>query len=277
MAGVDCSAPRIDRGRTALSREQGKLMTKVDGIIIASGTISDPGFRSAAGVDCKSLISLNGKPMVQWVAEALKSAQTIGSVVAIGPPVIAEMEVARLAEQVLPEEAHEVDNLMRGMDVLPDAERILMVTSDMPLLTPEAIDDFILNAPDADIVYPTVAKEDVLAQFPDRKWVFAKAKEGEFTGSSAFMFCPESLRSNRETLRKVFDSRRSVADLVRMWGLGFALKFALGQLSLSDAERHISEVLGINGRAYISHYPELAFDVDKVADISLAEERLKDR
>ena len=250
-------------------------MTKVDAMIIAGGTISDPDFRSAAGVDCKSLIPLNGKPMVQWVAEALKSARTTGSVVVIGPPVLAGMEVARLAEQILAEEAHEVDNLMKGMDVLPDAERILMVTSDMPLLTPEAIDDLVLNAPDADIVYPAIAREDILAQFPDRKWVFVKAKEGEFTGSSAFMFRPERLRNHRETLREVFDSRRSVADLVKMWGLGFALKFALGHLSLSDAERHISEALNVNGRAYLSHYPELAFDVDKASDISLAEERLR--
>ncbi|HUV04295.1 MAG TPA: NTP transferase domain-containing protein [Armatimonadota bacterium] len=252
-------------------------MARVDAVVIAGGTISNPELRSAAGVDCKSLIPLNGKPMVQWVVEALKSAQTISSVVLIGPPALAGMQFGRLADQVLAEETHEVDNLMKAADVLTAAERILMVSSDMPLLTAEAVDEFILNAPDADVVYPAVPKEDILAQFPDRQWVFVKAREGEFTGSSAVMFRPEAFRNHQDTLRKVFDSRRSVPELVKMWGVGFALKFALGQLSISDAERHISEVLSINGRAYISRYPELAFDVDKASDIPLAEERLRGR
>jgi len=252
-------------------------MAEIGAVVIGGGTISDPGLRAAAGVDCKSLISLNGKVMIQWIVEALRNARTVGPIVLVGPEALSRLEVARLADRVLAEETHEVENLLKGMDSLPTSERILMVTGDMPLLTPEAIDDLAANGPDADIVYPTVAKQDILAEFPDRKWVFVRAKEGEFTGSSAVMFRPGALRDHRDTLRKVFDARRSVADLVKMWGVGFALRFALGQLSLADAERRISEVLDLDGRTYVSHYSELAFDVDKPSDIPLAEEKLRSR
>lgn len=249
-------------------------MAQIDAIVIAGGRILDPEFRAAAGVDCKSLIPIHRKPMVRWVLDALKGTPCIRSVVLVGPEQLAQPGVAEIADHVLLEEDDEVENLMKGMDALPGSERILMVTSDMPLLTPEAIDDLVANAPEADIVYATVNKDHVLAEFPERKWVFVRAKEGEFTGSSAVLFRPEVFRHHRETLRKVFDSRRSVGDLVKLWGIGFALKFALGQLSLKDAERRISEVLNVDGRAYISRYPELAFDVDKASDIALARDRL---
>ena len=252
-------------------------MAKVDAIIIGGGTISDPAFRAAAGVDCKSLISISGKPMIYWVAKALKETPGIGSVVAIGPQTLLETELIDVADHVLLEGEHEVVNLLRGMDAIPESERALMVSGDTPLLTPEAVSDLIENAPEADIVYPTVGKDAIMSQFPDRKWIYIKALEGEFTGSSTVMFKPDVFRQHQDTLKKVFDARRSVADLVKMWGIGFALKFALGQLSLKDAERRISEVLNVNGRAYISEYPELAFDVDKASDIALAEARLSER
>lgn len=246
-------------------------MSKVDAIILAGGVIHDEEFRAAAGVDCKSLLMLNGKPMAQWVVQALESAESIGSVVVVGPE---ELRNALDGANVLVEGSHEVENLTKGMDAMPDAERILMVSSDMPLLSPRAIDDFVLNSPEADIVYPTIGKEAIMCEFPDRKWTFIRAKEGEFTGSSAVMFRPDAFRDHMDTLRKVFDSRRSVAALVQMWGIGFALKFALGQLSLKDAEQRISEVLDVSGRAYVSAYPELAFDVDHASDIALAERKL---
>lgn len=249
-------------------------MTKVDAIVIGGGRITDSALREAAGVDCKSLISLHGKPMIHWVVDALRAAKSVGSVVVVGPECLVDSELSHNADCVLPEEDHEIENLMKGMAALPDSERILMVASDMPLLTPQAIDDLVQNAPDADVVYPTIGKQHVLAEFPDRKWVFVRAQEGEFTGSSAVIFQPQVFRQHNDILRKVFDSRRSVADLVRIWGVGFAVKFALGQLSLKDAERRISEVLKISGRTYISRYPELAFDVDKASDVTLAEERV---
>lgn len=246
-------------------------MAKVDAIVLAGGTINDPEFKAAAGVDCKSLLILNGKPMAHWVVQALESAESIRSVVVVGPE---ELRNALDGATVLVEGCHEVENLTKGMDAMPDAERILMVSGDMPLLSPKAIDDFVLNSPEADIVYPTIGRQEIMAQFPDRKWTFIRAKEGEFTGSSAVMFRPDAFQDHMDTLRKVFDSRRSVASLVQMWGIGFALKFALGQLSLKDAERRISEVLNVNGRAYVSPYPELAFDVDHCCDIAIAERKL---
>jgi GTP:adenosylcobinamide-phosphate guanylyltransferase len=250
-------------------------MAKVDVVVIGGGKIADAAFREAAGVECKSLIELHGRPMIEWVVQALRDSTTVGRIAVIGPRALRETRLPRMADCLLDEGDHEVENLFKGMDALSESERILMVTGDMPLLSPESIDDLSENAPPADIVYPAVTREAVLAEFPDRKWIFVKTTDGTFTGSSAALFRPAVFRHHEDALRRVFDSRRSVMALVKMWGIGFALKFALGMLALRDAERRISEVLNVAGRAYVSRHVGLAFDVDKASDIGLAEEKLR--
>lgn len=250
-------------------------MAKVDAVIIAGGTIGSPELRAAAGVDCKSLILIHGKPMAYWVVKALRDTACIGSVVVVGNRCLAEAAVSEIADHVLTEESHEVENLIKGVDALDNPERILMVSGDTPLLTPDCVADLVQNAPDADVVFPTVEKTAVVTAFPDKRWMFARTTEGEFTGSSSVVFRPEVFREHKETVIKVFNARRSAADLVALWGASFAFKFALGRLSIADMEEHISKTMGIDARSYVSRYAELAFDVDRASDIVLAEERLR--
>mgnify|MGYP001049617915 CR=1 FL=1 len=250
-------------------------MAKIGAVIIGGGTISDPMFREAAGADCKSLITLHDKLMIQWIAEAVKASDSVGEVAVVGPACLADGAMAQVADHVLPEEAHEVDSLLAAVDALDDPDRVLMVSGDTPLLTPEAVDDLVLNAPKADIVYPSVDKSSVMGRFADRKWAFIRTCEGEFVGSSTVLFRPTAFRHHEDMLRRVFDARSDVMALVKMLGIGFALKFAMGQLSIRDMERRISEVLSVEGRSYVSAYPELAFDVDRPSDIALAEEALR--
>ena len=49
------------------------------------------------------------------------------------------------------------------------------------------------------------------------------------------------------------------------------MRFALGRLSIAGAERRASEMLGARARAIVSPYAETAVNVDRVADVALAE------
>lgn len=253
----------------------GKL---TDAIIIAGGSIRDPEFREAVGTDCRALIDLLGKPMVQWVAEALKSSQKIGRVVVLGRSALKDTTVAGVVDQVVEEGADEVDNIFRGLEALPGIQRLLVASGDLPLLTAEALDDFLNNAPpEGEVVFPICEREVVLRDFPNRKWVFVRTPEGRFTGAALFSANPEALRQRREWLERVFESRRSVWKLINLWGLGFALKALTHHLSIAEAEERISEVLGLKGRAYQTPFTELVMDVDKPSDVVLCEERLRSR
>jgi hypothetical protein len=210
--------------------------------------------------------------MVWWVVEALRASQRIDRVALIGAPVCREL--APNTDVFVTEREDETANIVAGIEALPDAEHILMSSADTPLLTQEALQDFFDNAPDCDVAYPIVERADVEREFPNRTWVYVKAKEGHYTGASCFLFRRQSVLDKREYLRRVLDARRSVWRLVRIWGLGFAVSFLTHRLSISAAEKRLSEVLGLVGRAYISRYPEIALDVDHPADLALVRQRL---
>ena len=57
----------------------------------------------------------------------------------------------------------------------------------------------------------------------------------------------------------------------------FGLKALLHRVSVAEAEVHISEVLGLTGRAYITHYPELCYDLDYAPHVALVRDHMGQR
>jgi GTP:adenosylcobinamide-phosphate guanylyltransferase len=250
---------------------------RYDAVVIAGGTIENPGLRRAVGVERKAEIPLLGRPLVEWVIEGLCSAPSVRRIVVVGAPEIATPSLWDAVDAVVPEGAGGVENLMRGLDALPGAECVLMVSGDLPLIYRESLEDLLANAPASDVVFPIVERAVVRSAFPARRWVCAHAAgSGDFTGAATLLFRPEALRQRRHWAERLFAARRSLFDLVRMWGAGLALKYLLRMLTLAEAEKRVSEVLDLHTRAYVSRYPELAMDVDQASDLPLCEAWLRE-
>jgi len=250
---------------------------RADVVIIAGGRIRSPELREAAGVDVRAVIDLCGKPLLQWVLEALRAAQSIGRMCVVGDVELLKPIASPQGAQVLAEGVDEVDNLFRGIEALPGAEWVLMLASDVPMLTADAVDDLVANAPEVDFVFPICERSVTLAQYPDRKWTFVKTTDGAFTGGCGFLFRPQAVLERRAWVQEVFDSRRNPWKLMRIWGLIFGLKALLGRVSLAEAEAHISQVLGLTGRAYITRYPELCYDLDYAPHVAQVREHMRQR
>jgi len=154
---------------------------------------------------------------------------------------------------------------------------MLMSAGDTPLVTHKAVQDLIDNAPEADIVFPIIERSDVEREFPSRKWICIRTAEGDFTGANCFLFSSDELVGRREWLRKVMDSRRNLPRLIGLLGLGFVLRYLGHRLSIRDVERRASELLGLEVRAYVSPYPEIAMDIDHPDDVEIVRGRLESR
>lgn len=251
---------------------------RTDAVILAGGTIRDPEFRDGVGVDRRPLMPILGKPMVQWVVEALRASRNIGRIVVLSPPDLQDTEVPQMVDAVVDEGVDEVDNLYRGLDALPGARQVLLVSSDLALLLPEAVDDLIDNAPpDANVVFPVLEKGSLNPELEAHGWVFVKCPDGQFTGASCFLFEPQAIIDRRAWIQRVFDARRSVFKLICMWGLVFSVRAFLRRATLAEAEARLSEVVGVHGRAYRTPFAELVMDVDRLHDVPLVEERLRQR
>jgi molybdopterin-guanine dinucleotide biosynthesis protein A len=251
---------------------------RADAVIIAGGTIGKADMRELVGVDTRAEIDMLGKPMLEWTARAVREAQDIGRIAVVGDPEVLAPIAGEVADAIVEEGVDEVDNLFRGLDALPGATRVAMLAGDIPLLTPEAVDDLVANAPaDTDVVFPICRDEDVLRDFPDRNWTLVKTPDGSFTGGCGFLFEPEAVRARRDWVQEVFDSRRSPWKLMRIWGLWFGAMALLHQVSVAEAEAKVSEVLGLRARAYITRYTELCLDLDYAEDVEQVRKHLAAR
>jgi CTP:molybdopterin cytidylyltransferase MocA len=178
-----------------------------------------------------------------------------------------------------------VDTLMNGVRALrPDETRLLVVTADIPFLTPDAVADFLRQAaaaPRAQFHYPIVEAGRCEARFPEMRRTTLRIAEGRFTGGNLALLDPGFLRAHEATLRAAYARRKSVVGLANL--LGPALLVRLigsrllpGLLAIRHLEAAVSRALGgATARAVISPFPEVGADIDRPADVAAARRRLR--
>jgi GTP:adenosylcobinamide-phosphate guanylyltransferase len=250
-----------------------------DAIVLSGGTIEPARF---AGLDPairrKAQIPILGRPMVDWTVRGLRACPEVGRIVVVGDPTLCTAELRESGAELIVESASISENLRAGLDSIPGAERGIAVSGDLPLLTGAALEDLIRNAPQADVVFPYVERADIERAFPAREWLFAKTPEGEFTGCSAFLFRRQALLDRWSWVEEPLGARRrSVLGLAMLLGPAIAARYLFGRLRVADVERKISSILRLAGRGYRTSFPELAMDVDKIADVELVERVLGER
>ena len=108
------------------------------------------------------------------------------------------------------------------------------------------------------------------SRFPDIKRTYASLRDGTFTGGNLFLVRREIISRCLSKAEEFVKLRKSPTALARMVGLGMLLKYFLGQLTIAEAERRVSKIVGAKGCAVISDYPEVGVDVDKASDLEIA-------
>lgn len=250
-----------------------------DAVVLAGGTLELDRFAGMdASVPTKAAIPLLGQPMVYWTVSALRACPAIRRIVVLGGPGLDTSELRALDVTVAPEAGSITSTLRAGLDALPDADRVLCISADVPLLTPEAVGDLLERAPDADVVFPYCERTDIERDFPDRGWIFARTPEGEFTGCGGFLAKRAALLERWKWVEELLGARRrSVLGLAMLVGPAFALKYAFHRLRVAEVEDRMSRLLRVRARGYRTRFTELAMDVDKTSDISFVEDALRQR
>ncbi|MBI3910400.1 MAG: nucleotidyltransferase family protein [Armatimonadetes bacterium] len=251
----------------------------VDALVLSGGAMEKERFRGFdPAIARKAQIPILGRPMVEWTVRGLRSCPQIGRIIVVGDQSLDTPALRELDATVIPERGDISENLRAGLQALPDARRVLVLSGDLPLLTRAALEDLFGNAPEADVVFPYVERADVLRDFPNRAWIFAPTPEGAFTGCSAALVRPDVLRDRWLWVEELLNARRRKPwQLAMMFGFSFTLKLCLRRLRVADVEQKLSSLLHLVGRGYRTRFNELALDVDKYSDIMLVERVLQQR
>lgn len=231
------------------------------------GAVIDP------NIPFKGLVPIAGRPMIEWVIDALRASKCIAEIAVVVPTAEHLGSWADKVDKLVISDAEFIDNALAGFSALNSGRHIFAVTGDVPALTPDAVDDFVRQSLDsgADLTYPLVRKEDMLAQFPGSERTFVRVDKGDVTGGNCMLIAPGVVERNREIGQRLFETRKSVFQMARVIGLPFVWRLVTGRLRVVDVQRKLEELVNAPCAAIYTRHASIGADVDKPVDVVIAE------
>ena len=244
--------------------------------VVLAGAPAEPEMAAKYAITNRAEIPFAGKTMLRHVVDALNASSYVGEIGVVGNT------VCEGVIRVIPPAGTIMDNLIAGTEAYSSAGHVLIVTSDIPLVTPEAIDDFIERCGDlsADFYYPVVSKVDSEAKFPGMPRTYAKLAEGTFTGGNIMVVRAQFIAENGGLIREILNARKSVSKLARLIGFGTLVRALIAQtmwpgaLNICALENTVGRILNGKVKAVQTPYAEISADVDKLEHIEAIEKML---
>jgi GTP:adenosylcobinamide-phosphate guanylyltransferase len=240
-------------------------------VLPAGGRIAGE-FARQVGVEVKALIALDGQTILRRTIETLRRTERIGRIVVVGPAAALEEARACGVEGAVEEGETGPENILRGLAWLENAaSHALVVTSDLPFLTPDSLAALLDASPShADLAVPIVTRQAFEARFPGTDSEYVALREGAFTLGCAFLVRPRAALHNRAHLERVFAARKSQWQMARLIGARTALRFLTKRLTVQEIVERASHIVNVRGHAILDAPAELAFDIDLPADYHYA-------
>lgn len=252
--------------------------------IVTAGGIPQPGeplYDFTQG-QSKALLDIAGKPMIQWVLDALDGAQNIERVVIIGLDEGSGVTCAKLVG-FLPNQGGMVDNIRTGilkmLEFDSKTRQVLLVSSDIPGITPEMVDWVISSAmqTDEDAYYNVIPREVMEKVFPDSKRSYTKLKDMEICGGDMNLVRTSLVTSNDAIWQKLIASRKNVFKQAALIGYDTLFLLLLRWITIDVAVQRVAKRLKITGRAIVCPYAEVGMDVDKPHQLEIMRAYLAQR
>jgi len=244
--------------------------------IVTAGGIpgpKDPLYAETQGKS-KALLDVAGKPMIQWVLDALGKSQSIQGVIIMGldenSPVTCELPL-----YFLPNQGAMLANIVTGikemMRLAPEARYALIVSSDIPGIQPHMVDwvvDTSLQTDD-DLYYNVITREIMEKRYPNSKRTYTHLKGIELCGGDMNMVSVRALKSDMDFWDRLIASRKNPLQQALMFGLDLMILVIFRMITIEEAVVRVSRKVNMKGRALVCPYAEVGMDVDKPHQLAL--------
>ncbi|MGE5421625.1 MAG: NTP transferase domain-containing protein [Ignavibacteriales bacterium] len=250
-------------------------MQKYDVIILAGGVNSGE-LRKYAPYESEALIIIGNYPMIYYVYQAVKASPRTANIIISGSADSLREIFKKEENLIFTKSGEDAIESAENAIAVAQTEKVVVLPTDIPFITAEAIDDFIdkCEKEDADFYYSIVGKEVNEARFPGVERTYINLSDGIYTGGNLFMVRKSIVQQALKLGKKMVAQRKNPVAMAKILGVDFLWKFIIRRLSISMAEQRFEKISGLKGRAVISEYAEIGVDVDKPSDLKLAEKYL---
>lgn len=255
----------------------------MDAIVTAGGIPrpEDPLYRYSHG-DSKALIDMAGKPMVQWVLDALSDARQVNNVIVVGlspksgvtckKPLYFVSNQGRMLANI-------VAGVNKALELDKKSKYVLIASSDIPTLKSQMVDWLIETCMETkDDLYYGICPRDVMeARFPDSKRTYTKLKDMELCGSDINIAHVRMATEHLDMWETLIGSRKSPLKQASIIGLDTLLQVLTRRITLDELVEKVCRRIGITGRAIRWQSAEPCMDVDKPHQLELLRADLTDQ
>jgi len=247
--------------------------------IITAGGIPQPGdpLYIYSNGDSKALIDVAGKPMVQWILDALGDAKSVNNVIIIGLSAKSGLTCKKPLHYVSNQGrmlANIVTGVNKALELNKKNEYVLLVSSDIPAIKPDMVDWLVKTCMETrDDIYYGVCPRDVMeARYPTSNRTYTKLKDMQICGSDINVIHVNQVTEHLDTWEALIGNRKSPLRSAGVIGLDTLFQLLTRQLSLQGMVQRASERIGVKGRAIIWDRAEPCMDVDKPHQLELMRE-----
>lgn len=249
--------------------------------IITAGGIPKPGeplYEYAHG-SSKALIDIAGKPMIQWILDALGEAKKVDNVIIIGLTPKSGLTCKKPVHYVS-NQGRMLANITAGvnksLELNPKTEYVLLVSSDIPAIKGEMVDWLVKTAMQTkDELYYGVCPRAVMeTRFPESKRTYTRLKDMEVCGADVNIIHVSMVTDHLDTWEKLIGNRKSPLRQAAVIGLDTLYQLWRRQFTLQGLVERASQRIGIKGRAIIWDQAEPCMDVDKPHQLELMRREL---
>jgi len=242
----------------------------MDAIVTAGGIPqpNDPLYAYSNG-NSKALIDIAGKPMVQWVLDALGESKNVDNVILIGLSAKSGLTCKKPIHYVSNQGrmlANVITGVNKSLELNKNNKYVLVVSSDIPALTSELV-DWLVNTcmQTKDELYYGVCPRDVMEKrFPNSKRTYTKLKDMEVCGADINLIHVNMISEHLlNTWEALMGNRKSPFRQAGIVGIGTLFALLTRHDTLEEMAQRISKRIGIKGHAIIWQHAEGCMDVDK--------------
>lgn len=256
----------------------------MDVVILAGGisTPHDPLFPLTAG-GYKALLEIAGKPMLQWVLDALGGSRNIEEVLIVGLPDISSLSCSHPLHR-LDGYGTIIGNIRAGAEKLLQMGRdpkdhFLSLSADLPAITPAMVDWVIaqVKSVEADLYYSVIERRVMEKRYPGSKRTYAGFKDYSVCGGDLNAVRIAAATKQIKIFEDLSNNRKNVFKQASILGFDLLWGFLFKRFTLQEAAQKVCSRLDITGKAILNPFAEVGMDVDKPFQYTLMQADLNTR
>lgn len=254
----------------------------MDVVLLAGGQLAKDDLLRREYQGChRSLINIHGKPMVQWVINALTGCDSIRDIYILGLPQETSLDSTKPLH-FLPDEGNLFDNIRTGVQRAaqdhPLQSKVMIAAADIPAIHVDAVNWLIKQVsedPTALLYYCVISQQVMESRFPKSDRSFIRFKDISVCGGDLNVIDHKLLSEEKPIWKQISDARKHPLKQVRMLGLDSLILIALHLLTLEKAVEMVCKKLSVNARALISPFAEMGMDADKPNQLAILRQDLE--